>query len=242
MKIKRILAAVSAAVVMGTASVTCFAVGEGEAAYCFDTADRVSDWQTYGSVDETGFKFKSTAKESKNGEGSLVVSLDLSEPVENTYGGAFIDAATVGLGDFSGCTVTMSVLLTGSAEGRCDKFALYSDGMIWLQATSADLNSKTWTDITLVIPDDVSNSKIGFTIPTFDVYKGDVLYIDDFSIIKSDGSAVANMGDHKIKTIQSESTVAGWVNIVLIVVLVLLIGVIIGGIGMLVSSGIKKFH
>lgn len=242
MKIKKIIAAFAAAVVMGTSSVTCFAVGDGEAAYCFDTADKISDWETYGSVDQTGFKLKHTTKESKNGDGSLLISEVVSDEISDTYGGAFISAETVGLDDFGGCTISMSVLLTPSAENRVDNFALYSEGIIWVQSSSSELNSKTWTDIVLEIPEGTSNTKVGFTIPTYGIYNGDVLYIDDFSIVDAEGKAVSNMGDYKIKTISIGGTVPGWVNIVLVVVLVLLIGVIIGGIGYLISKSANKFH
>ena len=243
MKLKKIFAAFIAAVtIAGTTAATCFAVGDGEAAYCFDTAAKTSDWQTYGSVDETGFKFTQTTKESKNGEGSLLISEDNSEEVTDAYGGAFITADTLGLSNFGGCTISMSVLLTKSAENRVNNFGLYSDGVIWLFASSGEVNSETWTDIVLEIPADAGNTRVGFTIPTFDVYKGDVLFIDDFSVVDADGRTISNQGDYKMKTIRAENTVAGWVNIVLIVVLVILIVVIVVGIGILVSSGIRKFH
>lgn len=243
MKIKRIIAAFAAAVVMGTSSVTCFAIGDGEATYCFDTADKISDWQTYGSVDETGFKIKQNTAVSQNGEGSIVISESVSDDIANTFGGAFITADTVGLADFGGCTISMSVLLTSSAEGRIGNFSLYSDGMIWLEAAAPeDLNSKTWTDIVLQIPADVSNTKVGFTIPTYDVYMGDVLYIDDFSIIDANGKAIKNVGDYKMKAITVEGAVPGWVNIVLIAVLVLLVAVIVIGIVILIKNNTNKFH
>lgn len=242
MKIKRIIAAISAAVVMGTMTVTSFAVKDGEAAYCFDTASRVSDWQTYGSVSETGFKLKQSNKEAKNGDGSLLISEDVTGEVANHYGGAYITADTVGLSSFGGCTISMSVLLARNAENHHESLRLYSDGMIWLETSSDELNSKTWTEIVLEIPEDASNSTVGFTIPTYDVYTGDVLFIDDFSIVDASGKAVANMGDYKLKTFTSISAAPAWVNIVLIVVLVLLVGVIVGGIIMLVSQNVKKFH
>ena len=242
MKIKKIIAAFAAAVVMGTSSVTCFAVGDGEAAYCFDTADRISDWQTYGSVEETGFKFKQITAQAKNGEGCIVVSENVSEELDGAFGGAFIEASAVGLEDFGGCTVTMSVLLTSSAEGRVDDFSLYSDGIIWLESKSDELNSKTWTDISLVIPEDASNTKVGFTIPTYGIYMGEVLYIDDFSIVDASGKAVSNLGDYKAKTIRAENTVASWVNIVLIAVLVLLVVGIVIVVVTLISKNSNKFH
>ncbi|MCH5192658.1 MAG: hypothetical protein J1F11_01765 [Oscillospiraceae bacterium] len=240
MKIRRIFAALSAAVVMAAMSVTAFAADN--ATYCFDTADRLEDWQTYGSVDEAGFKIKQSAKESKNGAGSMIVSESISEPVSNGFGGAFVTADKVGLDDFRGCTVSMSVLLTKSAEGRVGNFSLYSDGVIWMEAASDELNSKTWTEIVLDIPADASNNKVGFSIPTFDVYKGDVLFIDDFTITDANGNAIANVGDFKTKPITSVNAAPAWVNIVLIAVLVVIVVVIVVVVIKLISSNANKFH
>lgn len=243
MKIKRIFALLAAAAMMAAMSVTCFAVKDGEATYCFDTAARISDWEAYGSIEETGFKFKQTTRQSKNGQGSIVVSEDVTGAVEDGYGGVYVSAGAVGLSNFGGCTISMSVLLAESAENHHENLFLFSDGIIWLEASSAEVNSQTWTDIILEIPEDASNSKVGFTIPTFELYSGDVLYIDDFAITDAQGNAVANLGDYSFKnTAVDINTVPRWVNIVLTVVLVLLIVVIIGGIGMLVSSSRPKFH
>ena len=51
MKLKKFLAAViAAAASISTLALTSFAVGDGEAAYCFDNTNRLTDWQTYGSA------------------------------------------------------------------------------------------------------------------------------------------------------------------------------------------------
>lgn len=242
MKLKKIFAAIAAAAVAGATSLTCLAVSDGDAAYCFDTNSRISDWQAYGTVDETGFAFAQTVKQSKNGEGSLLVSENISAESDDYYGGAFITAESLGLPNFGGCTITMSVLLADGAEENCENLALYSDGIIYLESRAENLSSKTWTDITLEIPEDASNTKAGFTLPTLKAYSGELVYIDDFSVVKADGTAVSNLGDYKMKTITSEDTVPSWVNIILVVVLVVLIVIIIGGIGILVSNGMKKFH
>lgn len=246
MKIKKLFAAfIAAATVMGTAALTSFAEESSnsrEATYCFDTASNVSDWQTYGSVSETGFKFSQTTKESKSGNGCLIVSEDVSGEVEDAFGGAFVTADTFGLADFRGCTISMSVMLSDNADNHHENLFLYSDGMIWIQTAPETLSSTEWSDVTLMIPEDAANTKVGFTIPTFDVYSGDVMYIDDFAIIDSNGNPIANVGDYQAKSKSIINAVPGWVNIVLIVVLVILVVAIIAGIGMLISSNVGKFH
>ena len=116
MKLKKILASlIAAAAVVSTVSLTGLAVNDGEATYCFDNDSRIADWETYGSVAETGFKITQSIKQSNNGEGSILISENVQGEVSNAYGGAFITASTVGLASFEKCTITMSVLLCEGA-------------------------------------------------------------------------------------------------------------------------------
>lgn len=242
MKLRKIFAAIAAtAVIMGT-SATCFAVGDGEATYCFDTADKIADWQTYGNVEETGFSIAHTTRQSNNGDGSIVISEKNPSDVSNGYGGAYIEASSLGLSDFGSCTITMSVLVSEGAEAYCDNLAIFSDGIIWVEAAAENINSKTWTEVSLTVPDGANNSKVGFTFPTFKMCSGDIVYIDDFAVTDSNGKLVSNVGDYKIKTLASENTVSKGTNIILTILLVVLIVVIVGGIGYVVMSAIKKFH
>lgn len=242
MKLKKIFAAITtAAAVLTASSFTAFALEDGQATYCFDTADKLSDWQTYGSAAETGFSFKQTAAASKNGEGCIAVSENVTGEISDTYGGAFISADTLGLTDFGGCTVSMSVLLNDAAANNIENLSLYSDGMIWLETPVIDINSSTWTEVTLVVPENAENNKVGFTIPTFSPFSGEIVYIDDFAVTSSDGTVIANVGDYKDKTASSTESVSSGTNIVLTIVLVVLILAIVAGIGVIVSSVIKRF-
>lgn len=242
MKLKNFFAAITAAAaILTSSSLTALALEDGQATYCFDTADKLSDWQTYGSTAETGFSFKHTTVNSKNGEGCIVVSEDFTKEVSETYGGAYISSEAFGLPNFGGCTISMSVLLNGAAINNIENFSLYSDGMIWLETSVVEINSKEWTEVTLKVPDNAENPRAGFTIPTFSAYSGDIVYIDDFAITTSDGTVIENAGDYKAKTISSTETVSKGTNIILTIVLVLLILAIVGGIGLIVSSAIKRF-
>ncbi len=242
MKLKKILAALaaSAALVCSTA-IGSFAANDGEAAYCFDNSNKLTDWQTYGSAEDVSFKFTSTSAKSKNGNGSLLVSENFTENIENGFGGAYIDAETLNLDNFGGCTITMSVLLAEGAEDHCENLALYSDGIIWLNQPAVGLSTETWTDVSLTIPEDADNNMIGFTIPTFAPYSGDIAYIDDLTITFADGTSVANLGDYQQKTLTGENTVSTGKNIALTILLVVLILAIVGGIGLIISAIMKKF-
>lgn len=241
MKLKKIFAAITAAAAILTSSLTAMALEDGQATYCFDTASKLADWQTYGSTAETGFTFKQITANSKNGDGCIVVSENVKGEISETYGGAYVSAETFGLSNFGGCTVSMSVLLNDAAADYIENFSLYSDGMIWLETPVININSKEWTEITLTIPDNAENPRVGFTIPTFGTYSGEIVYIDDFAITESDGTVIANVGDYKAKTVSENNTVSTGTNIVLTIVLVVLILAIVGGIGLIVSSVIKKF-
>lgn len=242
MKLKKIFAAViAAAAILTSSSLTAVALEDGQATYCFDTAEKLSDWQTYGSTAETGFAFKQTIANSKNGEGCIVVSENADGDVSEKYGGAYISAEAFGLKNFGGCTISMSVMLKDGAAAYIENFSLYSDGMIWLETPVANINSKEWTEFTLAVPDNAENPKVGFTIPTFNKCSGEIVYIDDFAVTTSDGNVISNVGDYKAKSVSSTETVSKGTNIVLTIVLVVLILAIVGGIGLIVSSAIKRF-
>ncbi|MDE7303661.1 MAG: hypothetical protein K2N60_10135 [Oscillospiraceae bacterium] len=241
MKLKKFLAAAVASAVVAAGAASVSALNDGEATYCFDTNAAMADWQTYGSVTETGTKADQTTSVSKNGNGSLIVSVNVADEVENQFGGFYVEASALGLKSFQGCTVEMSVLLCENAEGFYDNFSLFSDGMIWITAKPETLSTSEWTTVTLELPANADNSRVGFTIPTFTLHKGDILYIDDFSVTDSDGKIIANKGDYAVKAITSAESVSSGTNIVLTILLVVLILVIVGGIGIIVSSAIKRF-
>ncbi|MDE5992539.1 MAG: hypothetical protein K2G87_05760, partial [Oscillospiraceae bacterium] len=213
----------------------------GEATYCFDTTAAMEDWQTYGSVAETGFKISQDVAVSKNGNGSILISETFSDDIENLFGGAYVDSSVFGLDSFQGCTVEMSVRLCEGAEKFTENLSLFSDGMIWLASTPEALSSSDWTTVTLEIPENATNTRVGFTIPTFTMHSGDILYIDDFSITDSNGSRIANRGDYYAREITPAEKVSTGKNIFLTILLVVLILVIVGGIGVIVSSMMKRF-
>lgn len=243
MKLKKILSAlIASAVIAGTSAVSAFAVEDGQATYCFDKGSSLAEWQTYGSVEETGFKAEISSTNPLNGKGSLLVSENVTESVANNFGGMYVDAATLGLDNFKGCTIEMSVLLCEGAEGYTDSFSLYSDGLIWLEATPEALSTKEWTTITLVLPENADNTKVGFTIPTYSVYTGDILYIDDFTVTSADGTVIANRGDYEMKKITEIKVASKGATIALAIVAGLLIVGIVAFIIVSVIKVVKRYR
>ncbi len=242
MKIRKIVSAVLASVIAaGMCAANAFAVEDGGATYCFDTADKISDFVSYGSIEETGMKLTHTNELSNNGSGCVVISENSKGDVESGYGGFYVEASRYGLENFDGCTVEMSVKLCPGATAYYDSFALYSDGSIWLSQPVVDLTSDTWATFKMVVATGSENTRVGFTIPTYKEYKGDIVYIDDFTITDADGNTIANRGDYKTKTIVPEDAPSKGTNIGLTILLVLLIFAIVGGIGIIVSSAIRRF-
>lgn len=242
MKLRKIFAAVIAsAILAGTSAFTAFAVGDGEAAYCFDTPDKLSDWQTYGSAEETGFSLTQITARSKNGNGCIAVSEDCEGSVSETYGGAYITSDLFGLENFGGCTIAMSIMLNDSAALNIDNLSVFCDGMIWLETPVTEINSKDWTEFTLVVPENAENTRAGFTIPTFGTYSGEIVYIDDFTVTRADGTTVANMGDYAAKSAVLAEPVSKGTNIVLIILLIVIILAIVGVIVLFVTKAIKRY-
>lgn len=242
MKIKKIISALLAsAVAAGMCAANAFAVEDGQATYCFDTGACIESFLPYGSVDAANAKLANTILESKNGNGSLVVSVDIEENIEEAYGGFYIEAASLGLDSFKSCTIEMSVKACNGSESFIDNFALYSDGIIYLTSEPVELSSEKWTTLTLVIPEGAENKKVGFTIPTFKLRSGDIVYIDDFTVTQADGTIISNQGDYEVKKVAAEDTATTGQSIGMTILLVVLILAIVGGIGLIVSSALRKF-
>lgn len=244
MKLKRILSALAAAAVMVSAcAFPSYAEGE-TAAFCFDTDASLSSWETYGSVTETGLKLSISNDIKETGDGSLCISENVSAGDinnENSYGGAYVSAETLGLSSFSGCTVEMSVYIDKDAAALTDSFTIFSDGIVWLASSVPSENAGKWTTVSLTIPENADNTRIGFEIPVFTSYSGNAAYIDNIIIRDVNGSTVANVGDEKVSASSIDVSIGTGARIALLVVLVVIILAVIGGIGFVVSSLLKRF-
>ncbi len=242
MKIRKLASAVLAAVMSaGMCMVNVCAIGDGEATYCFDTNAKIVDFTAFGSAENVGMKLTHTVYETQNGNGSVILSVNNSETPEQQYGGMYVEASQFGLDTFKNCRIEMSVKLCEGAEGYADELAVFSDGLVWLTQPAAGLSTDTWTTVTLVLPDGAANTKVGFTIPTYKAYSGDVAYIDDFAITDSNGNLISNVGDYEVKKLSIDDAASTGQNIGLTIVLVVLILAIVGGIGLIVSAAIRRF-
>ena len=157
MKFKKIVSAVLASVVAaGVCVANAFAVEDGKATYCFDTDAKISDFVSFGSVEQTGMKLTHNIYESVNGNGCIVVSENSGGDAEDTFGGFYVEASTLGLKNFDSCTIEMSIKLCEGADGFYDNLALFSDGMIWLSQSVPELSTDEWTTVTMQISEGLS--------------------------------------------------------------------------------------
>lgn len=246
MKIKgfvSLLASVALILSAGAAQVCAEEAVTETATFCFDTADSLSLWETYGSVAETGFELGIDPDLKEKGDGALRISENVTEEIatDNQFGGAYITAESMGLESFKGCTVQMSVYFDKTAAGLADAFTVFSDGIVWQTSAISSESAGRWVKVSLTVPENAENTKIGFTIPVFKQYSGAAAYVDNVIIYNADGKAIANVGDEKISSGSIVVSIGTGARIALLAVLVVVILAVVGGIGYVVSSVLKKF-
>jgi hypothetical protein len=110
-------------------------------------------------------------------------------------GSAFITAEKLGLTNLAGCTITAKVYPLRYALDIGAQITLYTDGMLYLPTVLNNLNADSWNSISLSVPENCSNTRIGLLVPLYSTYNGAVYYLDDLSITLPDGTVLPNVGD-----------------------------------------------
>ena len=194
------------------------------------------------STTETGFKASIDEQTKVDGNGSLKLSENVTESIadDNRFGGVYIDSSSVGLDSFAGCTVSMKVLFDSDAAKLAQSFSVFSDGIVWLSTDLSNENAGKWTDVSLTVPENADNTRIGFSIPVFESYNGAVAYIDELTVTAPDGMAIANIGDQKEASQVTVSISKGPRIILIVLVCVILVGVV-GCVGFVISKFQNKF-
>lgn len=241
MRIFKIIAA-AAATVMALSAVSFSAFADESATFNFDTDTSLSMLQSYGSTEETGFTASINEQTKLNGNGSLMLSENVTEPIndDSRFGGLYFDSSSFELDSFAGCTISMKVLFDENAAKLAPTFTVFSDGIVWMTSDISTEQAGTWTDVVIAIPGNADNTKIGFSIPVYEAYSGSVAFIDDLTITKADGTTIANVGDQK-ETAQIEVSIAKGPRIILIVlVCIILVGVVVC-VGFVISKFQSRF-
>lgn len=241
MKITKIIAA-AAACAMALSAVAFSAFADDEATFCFDSDSSLSTLQGYGSTEETGFTASIDEQTKVSGNGSLKLSENVTESIadDNRFGGLYFESSSVGLDSFAGCTISMKVFLDKDAAKLMQSFTIFSDGIVWMSSDLGNENAGKWADIAITIPGNADNTRFGFSIPVFESYSGTVAYIDDLTVTKSDGTAVANIGDYQ-EASQVEVSISKGPRIILIVLVCILLVGVVACVGFVISKFQNKF-
>ena len=245
MNVKKIVYALIAAVYMAVIPFTVSAEGTDteKATLCFDNDTALPMFVKYGTANDAGLGLSISSKTKESGNGALCISEDITSDMNpDDNGGVYITAESLGLENFKGCTIQMSVYFDRAATNYVDNFTIFSDGFVWVDAVISANTAGRWSKISLTVPENADNSKIGFTLPVHTVYTGNVAYVDNIEVYNADGTMVANIGDYDETSIMEQlNNISTSEMIILLVVLVVLIVVTIVGIGFVVSTILKRF-
>lgn len=241
MQIKKIIAA-AAASIAALSAIAFTAFADEYATFCFDTDASISMFQSYGSTAEAGFSASIDEQTKNDGSGSLMLSENVTEPIaaENRFGGLYLEASSFELDSFAGCTVTMKVMFDKEAAKLSNNFSVFTDGIVWMTYDVSNQQAGQWVDVALTVPDNAQNTRIGFSIPVFELYNGTVAYVDDLTITKPDGTAVANIGDQK-ESSKIEVSIGQTSRIILLIVVCVIIIAVIAGVGFIISKFQNRF-
>ncbi len=241
MRIFKIIAA-AAATVMALSAVSFSAFADGSATFNFDTDTSLSMLQSYGSTEETGFTASINEQTKLNGNGSLMLSENVTESIDDDsrFGGLYFDSSSFELNSFAGCTISMKVLIDDNAAKLAPTFSVFSDGIVWMTSDISTEHAGTWTDVVLTVPGNADNTKIGFSIPVYEAYSGPVAFVDDLTITKADGTTIANIGDQK-ESSKIEVSIAKGPRIILIVLVCIILVGVVACVGFIISKFQSRF-
>lgn len=190
-------------------SVICFALlsvsvaADQTATFAFDNDTGIALWRTENEalIKETGFRGTVSKTKPQDGAGSLAVYENLTGTVDRDEmgnGTMFVTAAAVGLQNFAGCTITAQIYPTKAAMLSKPEITFFTDGMLYLPSSTAEWTADKWNTVAMTVPDNCDNTRLGFFIPLYTTYIGDVFYIDNITITQSDGTVVPNVGDYQV--------------------------------------------
>ncbi len=228
-KILSISAVILAVMLSLTSSVFAEApVEDDSATICFDDSSFLNEWLSEGAIDAAGLSYK-VGKDSYIGDGALVISQNITKavPEDERFGGIYIESESLGLDSFKGCIVEANVRIDTAAAEYIHNFALYSDGVVWMDSSVSPETKGVWTKVTLAIPENADNGKIGFLIPIYEPYNGNVAFIDEIKITSADGTVIPNVGDMSrsinVEVEKEASLLETIINIAIVVVLVAIV-------------------
>jgi hypothetical protein len=178
------------------------AFADGDATFAFDTGTGASLWRTENDtlIKDTGFKAVVNRTMPQDGIGSLAVSENLTKTLSREDAGNgtfFLASGSVGLESFAGCTISLSVYPVKEAMTAGAAITFFTDGMLYLPSDKKDWKTDSWNSLSISVPGNCDNTRVGFLVPLYSTYSGDVFYIDNVVITRPDGTAAPNVGDYQ---------------------------------------------
>ena len=245
MKMKRVFAVIIAAVSMFSLNTFAVAAALDDATYCFDTAEKLSDWQLTEESSAVNLKISIDTLTAEDGAGSLAIYESFKEEPPSSSTGIYVDSKTFGLENFAGYSMEISYKFNPDFEGSAENLSIFSDGIVWVQTSIMPNDIKEFQKAKVTVPENAANTRFGITIPTLIPATGTIVYIDNVVIYDAEGTAIANVGDYKISEeneadkYKQTGTLTTVIYVILLVVIILLV---VGGIAYMVLTLRKRFR
>ncbi len=186
--------------------------------FAFDTDSSFSYIHKFGNASDTNLKIELGDKGAYEGR-SLKLSEDFAVKVSNQYGGIYFDASDFGLESFAGYTMNVNMRVTKAASKATPAIVLFADGEQWVSKNIATDKPDTWVKGSVSVPANVSDSKLGISIPITEAYKDDVLMVDNIVITDNYGKQIANVGDIDTSLAEKPNTLLSILSIILFALL-----------------------
>ncbi len=240
---KKLLSLILAAAAMLAMSTAAFAEtassSSNSATITFDTEKALDYVHAFGNADQTGLAMTFEESDAILGK-TMRLSENFKESVSNRYGGFYVDAADFGVENFSGYTMKMSIKVTEQAAKATPSLEIFSDGEQWISLPiQTEDYAGVWKNVTLTVPANVNNQKLGLSIPITEAYSGDVAFIDELYLTDNYGKVIANIGDIDTSVAQAPNSAMSILTTILFVLLVI---AAVLGVGYMIMKNLWKYR
>ena len=235
---KKFMSGLLAAVSALTMSISVCAASDLGPTVSFDSEKYSPYVHTFGNAADTNLTME-LSEDSYRGY-SLLLKESFTEGISNQYGGVYFDAADYGLSDFAGYSFTVYIKPAEKVSEAATRFELFTDGQQWQSKDIAVKETGIYTEYTISVPQNVKNTKFGISIPITDPFEGDVLYMDNATIMDSYGKEIANIGDFAEKSLAKAPPTA--ITVLTTILFVILILAAIAGVVLFAIKVLRSYR
>ncbi|MGN0665211.1 MAG: hypothetical protein ACI4KF_01660 [Huintestinicola sp.] len=235
---KKLISGLLAAVSALTMSVSVCAASDLGPTVSFDSEKYSPYVHTFGNAEESNLTME-LSEDSYMGY-SLLLKESFTEGISNQYGGIYFDASDFGISDFGGYTFVAYIKPAENVSKAVSRFELFTDGQKWQSKDIAVSETGIFTSYSISVPQNVKNTKFGISIPITDPYDGEVLYLDNVSIVDNYGKEIANIGDFAEKSLAKAPPTA--VTVLTTILFVILILAAIAGVVLFAIKVLRSYR